>query len=172
MSRAGVVLRVPDATAGFTVPSQPRAVQFTGVGGAQRLRNAVRNLTVNTGSGIAGAIGLRFMANNTGAVRQVSIIAEDGAGVIGLDLSHSDEIGPLLVSDVLVHGFDIGVPCRFRVNSQTFEGLTLRHQRILGLQNIAQGLSIRGFSSAGSVPAIRNVLDSTATIAEHVSHAG
>ena len=40
----------------------------------------MENVTVNTGRGNAGAVGLQFYSNNSGAVRSVTIVAEDGQG--------------------------------------------------------------------------------------------
>ncbi len=58
------ILRLGDACPGFTDPAQPKSMLWTGKAPAQRFRNAVRDLTVDTGKGNPGAIGVQFIANN------------------------------------------------------------------------------------------------------------
>ena len=70
-----------------------------------------------------GAIGIRFNASNQGPIRNVRIASGDGEGVNGLDLGHTDEIGPLLVRNLVVDGFDEGIrtwwPRSIHVHSST-----------------------------------------------------
>ena len=155
-SQQGVVLRLPDNASGFTDTNNPKAVIFTGPAPAQRFRNAIRNLTVDTGVGNAGAIGIQFNASNQGTLREVTIRSEDGQGISGLDMNFADEIGPLLVKNVTVDGFQYGVRTGFTVNSQTFEHLTLRNQQVYGLYNTGQVINIRGLTSTNAVTAIYN----------------
>jgi hypothetical protein len=108
-SRSGAVLRLADRTAAFGDPANARPVVYTGPSApAQRFRNAVRNLTIHTGTGNPGAIGLHFASSNQGVVRDVTIRSGDGAGVVGLDL-RGNENGPLLVRGLVVEGFAKGV---------------------------------------------------------------
>jgi hypothetical protein len=60
-----------------------RGVVWTGENVAQHFRNAIRNLTVNTGKGNPGAAGVQFNASNQGCMHAVKIISEDGQGGIG-----------------------------------------------------------------------------------------
>ncbi len=152
------ILRVPDGQNGFSDPAKPRAVINTGFKPAQRFRNGVRSLAIDVGKGNPGAIGLQFNASNQGSVRDLRIIAGEGSGAIGLDLGYTDEIGPLLVKNVEINGFEIGVSTRHAVNSITFEGLHVQDQRKAGWINDAQVVSVRKFSSRqrGDVPALAN----------------
>lgn len=154
-SRQGTILRLKDACPGFTDPAQPNAMVWTGNKPAQRFRNAIRNCTWDTGRGNPGAIGVRFNASNVGCLRDVDIRSGDGTGVIGLDQSYTDEIGPCFVKNLSVTGFDIGIATKYGVNGITFENITLRGQRQIGWLNNGQTISVRGLTSDNTVPAIQ-----------------
>ena len=126
-----------------------------GFGSADWFHNYIEDLTFDVGRGNPGAIGLQFYSNNTGALRNVSIVSSDGKGVIGLDLAHRDMNGPLLVRNVVVKGFEVGIRTGASVNSQTFERISLLGQSRYGLLNQGQSISIRGLRSESEVPALR-----------------
>lgn len=155
-SRDGAILKLADGAPGFDNPKQRRGLIWTGQKPAQRFRNAVRNLTFDTGSGNPGAVGMQFMANNQGGVFDVLIRSGDGTGPVGLDLAYSDEQGPCLIKNVEVIGFEVGIRTAFAVDSVTFEHITLRGQKEYGLRNDGQVVSIRGLKSYNSAPAVFN----------------
>ena len=164
--RDRTILKLKDGT--FRDPSQPQPVMTSGRhGSADWFHNYVCDLTIDTGRGNAGAIGLQFFSNNVGAVRSVAITSTDGGGVTGLDLAYNDMNGPLLVKGLSVHGFAVGVRTGHSVNSQTFEHVELRGQRECGLRNDGQCVSLRDLRSTNAVPAVENggglmvLLDST-----------
>lgn len=158
------LLQLPDATPGFTDAAAPRAMIWTGNRPAQRFRNAVRDLTIDVGRGNPGAIGLQFNASNQGTIRNVAIRAADGSGAIGLDLGFTDEIGPLLVRNLAVEGFELGISTKWPVNSATFEHVTLRGQRKFGWWNYHQMIFVRGLVTENAVPALYNEKDSWGTV--------
>src|SRR6056297_1780621 len=126
---------------------------------AQRFRNGMRHLTISVGLGHPQATGVMFNASNQGGLRHVTIRSDDpdGAGATGLDLGHTDEVGPLLVQHLTVLGFNRGIRCAFQTASQTFEHITLRGQREYGWTNgFSQAIFIRQLDYAGPVTAIRN----------------
>ncbi|MBA4064990.1 MAG: endopolygalacturonase [Isosphaera sp.] len=155
-SRDGTVIRLKDDCPGFGDPAKRKGVIWTGQKPAQRFRNAVRNLTVDVGRGNPGASGMQFMANNQGGVFDVRLRAPEKSGAVGLDMGYTDEIGPLLVRNLLVEGFDTGVLCAFAVDSMTLEHVTLKGQRTAGLVNRGQVVSVRGLTSENAVPAVVN----------------
>lgn len=158
-------IRVPDGTAGFNgEQNTSRPVIWTGSRPAQRFRNAIRDLTVHTGSDNPGAIGIQFNASNQGTIRNVRIVSGDRQGRIGLDLGHTDEIGPLLVRHLTVEGFDEGIRTWWPVNSCTFEHITLKNQNKFGWHNYHQMVFIRGLRSENQVPALFNRKDSWGTV--------
>jgi hypothetical protein len=150
------IVKLKNSAQGFGNVLLPKAVIWTGEAPAQRFRNAIRNLTVDTGTGNAGAIAIQFIANNQGTIRNVTMRSPDGQGMVGLDMAYTDEIGPLLVKNVKVDGFNIGIKTANRVNSQTFEHLKLQNQKQYGLANYGQNISIRDLQSNNPVPAIYN----------------
>ncbi len=152
--RDKVVLRFKDGVAAD--PSKPKAMIWTGRKPAQRFRNAVRDLTFDTGRGNPGAVGAQFMANNQGCMRDVLIRSGDGRGLIGLDLGYSDENGPCLIRNVHVAGFDVGIRTAFAVDSIVMEHVTVEGQGRCGFENRGQCVSVRGFRSTNEVPAVVN----------------
>lgn len=157
-SQQGAIIKLKNNAAGFTNSGDPQAVIFTGPSPAQRFGNSIRNITVDTGTGNSGAIGVQFNASNQGSMRQVTIQSGDGQGVAGLDFDFADEIGPLLVKDVTIKGFQYGIQTGYTVNSQTFENITLQNQSVYGFFNYSQVVSIRNLTSTNAVPVIYNAL--------------
>lgn len=154
-SRDRTILRLMDSVmADFN-----GAVVNFGQAPAQRFRNAMRDMTVSIGSGHPLAIGVQFNASNQGGMNEVAILSEDPrhVGAIGLDLSHTDEIGPCLIRNLIVDGFDLGIRSAYQSASQTFEHITIRNQRVAGWQNgFSQSVFARGVTSVNDVPAIVN----------------
>lgn len=154
-SRSGTILRLMDE-----VPADfDKALLNCGQAPAQRFRNAVRNMTLSIGAGHPKATGLEFNASNQGTVSQVTIQSEDPehVGGTGLDMGHTDEVGPLLVTHLTVDGFDVGIFTAFQTASQTFENIVLRNQRVCGWRNgFGQQVFARGVFSSNSVPVIIN----------------
>ena len=96
------------------------------------------------------------MANNQGGVYDVSIVSGDGRGLVGLDLAYTDEQGPMLVRNVSVKGFDVGVATAHALASVTMENVTVEQQNVAGLRNDGQPLSVRKLVSVNRVPAVVN----------------
>lgn len=163
------ILKVPDHTSGFN-GKDPKPVIWTGAKPAQRFRNAVRDLTIEIGKGNRAAIGLQFNASNQGGIRNVTIRAANDAGRIGLDLGHTDEIGPLLVRNLAVEGFEIGISTKWPVNSNTFEHVRLANQRRLGWWNYHQMIFVRGLVSENRITALYNERNSWGTVTLLDSH--
>jgi hypothetical protein len=115
-------------------------------------------VTVDVGSGNPDAIGINFMANNQGTLDNVQIVSRDGQGAIGLNLA-PDENGPLLVKDVEVVGFDVGIRTFNPTASQTLEGIKLVNQNLYGWQNYNQAVFVRDLESINAVPVIWNQPD-------------
>lgn len=165
------VIRLRENAAGYNDASNPKAVIFTasddftprdqsprpgyletGIGN-EAFGNYVENLTVDTG-GNRGAIGIDYLASNTGAIRNVTV---RGQGVAGVALVRSLQ-GPELIKNLTVEGFDYGVLARDAVYSATLENIRVSNQRVAGVANQGQiALSIRGLTSVNQVPAVQNL---------------
>jgi hypothetical protein len=154
-----VVLRLKDSATGFDVEATPRPMlTFGSHGSADWFGNSVSNMTFDTGENNPGAIGLQFFSNNFGGIREVTIRAggANGAGAIGLDLGYNDQNGPLLVKQLTVVGFQVGIRLANVVNSATFEHVRLAGQLDTGFVNEGQAVSIRDLQSNGAPRAVSN----------------
>jgi len=148
-SETGTVLRLMDNL------NHTDAIVNWRTGPPQFFRNGVRDLTLDIGTGNPNAVGLRFTANNQGIVRNVTIRSED-RGAIGLDMAYHNAIGPILVQDITVDGFDTGVETRWGA-SQTLDGVTLRNQGTVGwLNRSGQHIWVRNLQSTNAVTALDN----------------
>ena len=159
-SRTNTVIKLKNNAFAYSNLSAPRAVIVTGSqnpistdgGGNQAFFNSIYNLTVDTGSN-PGVIGIDYMANNKGAIRDVII---RGQGNIGLNLSRAWP-GPCLIKNVRIEGFNIGIASLSHYQfGVTFEHITLVNQKQSGIANDNNILSIRGLVSTNSVPVIRS----------------
>jgi len=152
-SRAGTVIRLADASAGFTDASTPRSVvqttsfdNFTAV----QFRQSVQDLTIDAGVGNPGAIGLNYHTNNQGFVRDVAIT---GDGIVGLSINGSDR-GPGMLSGIIINGFRTGIDAPGTEYSWVMEDITLSNQSREGIRNFWNILTIHGLTSTNSVPAL------------------
>lgn len=155
-SRAGTILRLADHSPGYATSSRDAMVLWMGDSPSWRDRNAVRNLTIHTGEGNTLATGIAFMANRQGCIRDVTIISgsKQGEGAAGIDASHCDAIGPGLIKNVRVEGFDYGLKAGHPQYSLTLEHVQLVGQRAAAIRNSGQTLSIRDLRSTNTVPAL------------------
>jgi len=169
-SRTRTVIRLKDRCEGFQDPKSPRPVvkpcsRDQERGGNMGHWNYVINLTIDTGSGNPGAVGVEYIASNNGSMRDVTIRSGDGQGVAGVDLTMPWP-GPCLLSDIHVMGFDYGLMLDHWIYSVTVEHLRLERQRKAGIKNDNQILCARKVTSLNAVPAIEStgmliLLDST-----------
>jgi hypothetical protein len=161
-SRDQTVIKLKDNNPGFgsNDPPQPVISTFEGQSTGQAFRNSIYDLTVDIGSGNPNAIAIRFTNNNQGGIRNVTIRSSDPnkLGRTGLALTR-EWPGPALIENVTIDGFDYGIRVRHPEYSIVFENLVLNNQRVAGLENQANILSIRGLKSQNSVPVIQNVND-------------
>lgn len=133
-------------------------LEFQTVVAANAFRNAVRDLTIDIGSGNPDADGLRFVGNNQATVSNVHIRSTDPewAGDTGLELGIGEN-GPLLVENVSVDGFNTGIRTAFQTASQTFENVLLTNQQRYGWVNESvQNVFARNVTSINEVSAIQN----------------
>ncbi|NJK91323.1 MAG: hypothetical protein HC904_05510 [Blastochloris sp.] len=157
-------MKIADRHPNFQNPEKPRPVIITGSedprpngGGNQAFRHNIFNLTVSTGTGNPGATGIDYVANNRGAIRNVSIRSEDGQGVIGLDMSR-EWPGPALIKNVNIEGFNIGIRTDHHAQySMTFQDITLKKQKKVGIQNSHNGIFFENLISDNTVPVLQQV---------------
>lgn len=161
-SRTGTILRLANASTGFTNIATPKAMLFTGLADGKSNPDAfgrfVENLTFDTGSGNPGAIALSFYTNNLGAARDLLLRSGDGQGYSGLDLGTVRNNGPLLVQRIRVEGFGYGITSGQQYGlGATLEHVTLTGQSLAGIYNQNQQLALRNVhTSAQAGPSLWN----------------
>lgn len=159
--REATVLKLADNAPGFGDPASPRAVIKTSSenphdahgGGNQAFRHNVLNLTIEVGTGNPGAVGIDYLANNRGAIKDVTIRARGGAGHAGILLTRAWP-GPALIKNVVIQGFDYGLRTAHYQYGMTIEYLRLENQKVAGIHNAQNVLAIRGLVSNNAVPVV------------------
>jgi len=163
-NRDKTIIKLKDRTASFADPAKPKPViklcsrnQLDG--GNMGHWNSLMNLTVDTGKGNPGAVGVDYLASNEGSLRSILVRSGDGAGVMGIDMTKPWP-GPCLLADVTVQGFDYGIKIACGLYSVTFKDIQFENQRVCALKNEDNVLCMRGIKSRNSVP----VIDSRGTL--------
>lgn len=161
--REATVLKLIDEAAGFNDPAKPLAVLTTGShfepgdaedgGGNKAFRNNVFDLTIDTGRGNPGAVGVNYAVSNIGAIRRVTIRSGDGTGSAGIAMRRIIP-GPGFIKDVTIEGFDHGLDIRDIQYGVTLEDVTVRDQRVAGIHCGDNLLHIRRLHSTNRVSAI------------------
>jgi len=143
---------------------RPQSVFFMGsqepnnaleAGGNKAFRNTIEGLTVDVGSGNPGAVGIDYIANNRGAIRNVVVRSSDPkrAGFAGIRMTRSWP-GPSILRNVTIEGFDSGLKTGQSQYSITAENLVLKGQLKQGIDTGIQSLALRKVTSLNAVPAI------------------
>uniref|UniRef100_A0A7C4QNQ6 Rhamnogalacturonase A/B/Epimerase-like pectate lyase domain-containing protein n=1 Tax=Schlesneria paludicola TaxID=360056 RepID=A0A7C4QNQ6_9PLAN len=162
-SRTETIIRLKDRASGFNDPTKPKPVismfgpfMDPKANMGQAFRNSLFNLTIDVGHGNPGAVGLHYLNNNQGTVREVTVRSSDPErrGKAGLALV-TNWPGPALFDRVRVEGFDLGIWSTISQYSLVFDRLELVGQREVGIENVNQTLSLRRLRSQNTVPAIR-----------------
>ncbi len=144
----------------FQNSEHPQAIVRTGSIGTQDGQgprahsNYIFDMTFDVGIDNPGAIGVDFNASNTGAVENVAIVSQDGQGTVGLELTR--EVGPCLIKNVTIKGFDTGIKIASALYSITFENIYLEKQNKVGILNDSNVIAVRKLTSFNQVPALIN----------------
>ena len=104
--------------------------------------NFVEDLTIDVGAGNPGAIGIDYLANNIGAVRNVTLRTESAAARSALSMIRKWP-GPALIQNLTVEGFDVGIAVAQTEYGLTFDHIRLAGQRAIALRNDQNVLAIR-----------------------------
>lgn len=168
------VIRLADRVPAFMSAESPKPVVMTtarlldgsatsggkdyyGLGeGNDAYNNYVEDLSIDVGAGNVGAIALDYLANNIGAVRRVRLVSRPDSGAVGLSLRRK-WIGPALIEDVVVQGFDRGIDVANTEYGITLANVDIRGSRQVGLRNDGNMVAVDGLRiSAASGPAVEN----------------
>ncbi|HEU5048447.1 MAG TPA: glycosyl hydrolase family 28-related protein [Rickettsiales bacterium] len=171
--RKKTVIKLKDNTDGYGDPAHPKPVIFTtaklldgtpnsggkdylGKGeGNDAFMNFIENMTIETGKGNSGAIGIDYLANNMGAVRNVTV---HGNGTTGIAMTRKWP-GPALLENVAVEGFSTGIDIGNTEYGVTLENITISNAHT-GLRNDHNAVSIHNIDIEGTAqPIINNSSD-------------
>lgn len=159
-NQSSTIIKLQDHATGFTNSDTPKAVIYTAsidsASGNRAHNNFIQNLTIDTGRDNAGAIGIDYLANNRGAIRDVTIRSSDGAGQVGLNMTRYGP-GPSLIQNLQVDGFNYGIRTGNFEYSLTFDNIELERQRVAGISNANNVLAIEDLVSNNTVPAVENL---------------
>jgi hypothetical protein len=127
-SRERTTIRLRDNCPGFSAGRSRAVVAFYRLtcGSNVNLNNVIENVSIDTGHGNPGAVGVQWNASNAGAIRNLDIRSADGTGVAGLLCDVRNAQG--LVEDITVAGFDAGVS----ISAGAATVVTLEHATLTG----------------------------------------
>lgn len=161
-SREGVVIKLVDNAPGFDQQSSPLGVivtasesPFPDGGNNQGFNNSVRNMTIDTGSGNPGAVGIDYVVSNQGAIKDVTILSGDGKGYAGIRMERAYP-GPGLIKNVEIQGFDYGIKWTVMDYSMTLEHIALKNQNRAAIFNSTGQAHIRNLTSVNQVPVLES----------------
>lgn len=156
-SRDGVIIKLQDNCKGFEFGNDRPVIDFMrGEQSNIAMTNMLENLTIDVGCGNPGATGVRYFANNTGAIRNVRIVSSDPdhRGHTGLSILHT-KVSAGYTKNLEVIGFNYGIRVASRYIFSTFEHLVLKHQRRSGMFIEGNTVAIRDLYSENFVPAVK-----------------
>ena len=162
-NREKTVIKLQDHCKGFEWGQQRAVINFMqGERSNVSYSNYFENITIDTGVGNPGAIGMVFFANNNGAVRNVTIRSSDPGheGYAGIVLRHEIHSGANFYN-VEIDGFDYGACITTYRTAAHFENIVLRNQQRYGFYVSNTSVQIIGLHSHSQYPAL-NVADGTA----------
>lgn len=160
------IIRLKDHLQNFQDASAPRPLirtgsiepwdKITGTGN-NGFRNYLFDLTIDIGKDNPGTVAIDYLGNNVCGLGNVTIRTSDSQmrGVAGLMMKRP-YVGPCLYKNLTVKGFDHAIVTDKTEYSHTFVHLTISDQKVAGIFNMGNVLSIRNLNSSNTVPAIRN----------------
>ena len=123
--------------------------------GNDAYQNTIQDMTIDIGRGNAGAIGIDYLANNLGAIRNVTVNAPRGEGVTGIRMTRP-LMGPALLENVTVNGFSVGLDVANLQYALTLDHVRLFGQTVAGLRNAQNQIAANDLTAATAGPAIVN----------------
>ena len=173
-SASDTVIKLADNSAAFGNADAPRGVVMTSAKlldgnatsggkdyankgeGNDAYENFIEDLTIDVGHGNPGAIGIDYLANNIGAIRDVHVVAPSDSGAIGIALQRKWP-GPALLQRVSVDGFEVGIAVANTEYGITLDHVRLSGQRRVGLANDGNAVAAADLTIFATGTAIANV---------------
>ncbi len=139
--------------------------------GNDAYENFVEHLTIDVGSGNPGAIGIDYLANNIGALRDVTVHAPENSGAIGIAMLRKWP-GPALLQQVNVQGFNIGIAVGNSEYGVTLDHVHLSGQRKIGLQNTGNAVAAADLVTDAPTPVTNTAPGGLVVLTDAVLRAG
>ena len=173
-SASDTVIKLADNSAAFGNADAPRGVVMTSAKlldgnatsggkdyankgeGNDAYENFIEDLTIDVGHGNPGAIGIDYLANNIGAIRDVHVVAPSDSGAIGIALQRKWP-GPALLQRVSVDEFAVGIAVANTEYGITLDHVRLSGQRRVGLANDGNAVAAADLTIFATGTAIANV---------------
>ncbi|MEI8194370.1 MAG: glycosyl hydrolase family 28-related protein [Phycisphaerae bacterium] len=167
-SRAKTIIRLQDAAPGFGAGAKKPVLAFCLLqrGSNVNLGNIIENLTIDTGQGNPGAVGLRWNSSNWGGVRNLAIRSGDGQGRVGLLMDRNNATG--YHHDLLIEGFEVGI--ELAAGRETM--VTLEYATLTGQRDTAIQLGNAKAGGGGDSLSARKLLIQYAPVALRAARAG
>jgi len=166
-SREETIIRLKDNCPGFGAGTKKPVLTYhkfyeDHIGSNIAFNMQLRNLTIDTGKGNPGAVGLVFLCANAGEVANVTIRSGDGSGHIGFYLPTWSVQG--YMRDITVDGFDEGIRVsNYAESNPTLEYITLKNQRNVGIHVLRSSPCFRKLLSINEVSALK-ITDTAAQV--------
>jgi len=161
-NRANTVIKLADRSPGFGAGTRKPVLSWTKLIeiGNEMWGNQLRNLTIDTGTGNPGAVGVDFLGANGCSIDNLTVRSGDGQGFAGLRFPWWSVQGHF--SDITVSGFDYGIRAGddVRETNPVLEYITLSAQRIAGIHVGRSAACLRKVKSTNTVPGV--LIDGTA----------
>jgi len=157
--RNDTIIKLKDNAKGFEFGARKPVISFIkGEKSGVAMTNVLKNLTVDIGKNNSGAVGVRFFANNTGAVTDVNIISSDDEkrGYAGFEIV-DEKVSCAFMRDIYIEGFDYAIRVTAQQHAVVFEHIHIKNQRIAGVYHMGAVLSMRDLISENTVNAVFTV---------------
>lgn len=157
--KENTVIKLKDNCKGFEFGARKPVISFIkGEKSGVAMTNLLTNLTVDIGKNNAGAVGVRFFANNTGAVTNLNIISSDDEkrGYAGFEIV-DEKVSCAFMRNIFIEGFDYAIRVTAQQHAVAFEHIHIKNQRIAGVYHMGTVLSMRDLISENTVNAVFTV---------------
>ncbi len=154
-SRDQTIVRLKDNCRGFEAGAEKPVFSYAkGDFNNWVAYNSFRNITIDTGKGNPGAIGLEFCGANNSNIRNVTIRSGDGSGFAGINVRVPPAMG--YHANITIEGFDYGIRLvPYHMTHYSLEHINVSGQNIAGIQVVDSSASIRDLVSRNRVPAVQ-----------------
>ncbi len=157
-SESGTIIRASQSFTGAMIKTEGDNAQQSGGAplspAGNTFDNSIGNLTVDANG--FSVSGIDFLSNNTGNVRNVTVM---GGGTANTGILVSRQYpGPCILENVVVNNFATGIAVGQAEYCVTMENITLSNQSSVGISNSGNSVFIRKLTSTNSnaVHAITN----------------